>query len=124
MLSNNVHFVEQIACTAKLVHHPKHVPDVHANASLELRLKDDVRAHCLPVAVKGQTDQASVCVENRTAGVAAGDVKVGQEACAQLAVRVCVLAVVALGIEVLNLLRYAELVVPGSSFSITPLRVV
>ena len=65
---------DQTVRLAPLVHVVKHGTDVDADAALEVGLKLDVTAHRLPIAVKGETDQVSLAIEDGAAGVAAGDV--------------------------------------------------
>ena len=111
MLPDDVHFLQQIASSAKLVHQEQNVADVHTDATLQVRLEHDVAGHALPVAVEGKADQLTVRIEDRTAGIASGDVIVGEEAARQVAVRHRILAVILRLIEFLQLGRDLELVV-------------
>ena len=65
MLPYYIHFIEQVTGPSELVHDEQHIADVHADASLELRLEHHIAAHRFPVAVESQPDQLPVCIEDR-----------------------------------------------------------
>ena len=60
MLPYYIHFIEQVTGPSELVHDEQYISDVHADASLELRLEHHIAAHRFPVAVKSQPDQFPV----------------------------------------------------------------
>ena len=96
---------------SQLVHYEKDVAYVHAYASLEFRFEHHVAGHRFPVPVEGKAYEFAVGVEDRAAGIASGDVAVGEEAGVQLAVRIGILAVVPRLVESLQPGRNPELVV-------------
>ena len=100
-----------MAGAAELVHEEEDVAAVHADAALEVWLEHHVAGHRLPVAVEGQSDELAVGVEDRAAGVAAGDVVGGEETAREVAVGHSVLSVVSLDIELLEFLSNDELIV-------------
>ena len=89
-------FTDDIGCSANLFHREEDIADIHADAALEVRLKHDIGAHGLPVAVKCKADEFALGVEDRRAGVAAGDVVVCKEAGVEGAVGIGPLAVILL----------------------------
>ena len=62
----DVHFVEKVSSASELVYDEQHVADIYVDASLKIRLEDDITAHCLPVAVERKADELALCIEDVT----------------------------------------------------------
>ena len=105
-----------MAGAAQFLNEEEDVADIDADAALEVRFEHHIGRHGLPVAVKRKADQFALRVQYRRARIAARDVVVRQETGMDLSVR---------GVESsFSLAGTMNAGFVGSSFSITPARVV
>ena len=79
LFGRHAHFLEQVVGVIEVVHHPQLVTNIDLDRAVELWVEQPVATQRLPVAVERQADRRAVRGHRRRAGVAAGDVEVGEE---------------------------------------------
>ena len=61
---HDVEFAHNMVATGELIHHEQYIADIYRDATLQLGLKCHVARHSLPVAIKCQTYQTTIAVQN------------------------------------------------------------
>ena len=79
-LPGNVQLLNKIPRLTVFLHNKKHIPHVHSDTPLQIRLEYDIATHCFPVAIESQPQQFSFSIEHGTAGITSCYIIVGDKA--------------------------------------------
>ena len=99
------HFVEQVFCSSDLFDGKEYITYVEGDVAADLRIEDDVAHRSFPYAVKVESDQISVRIDDWASGVSAGGVVSRDETYRHLTRCICPSSVVLLCIDVAKALR-------------------
>ena len=73
-LPDQLHFIQQISGSGKLIDHKQGIPDIERDISASIRIEKDVTHGTFPATVEIDADQFSIGIDDRTSWIAPGGV--------------------------------------------------